>query len=190
MLKFDFYVYSTLLTIICISILLIHRLKTDLTSMSGMIVSMFLGMNVGLTAGILLGTIYQGDLFFSTMLAMLIGAFSGSVTGIAYNPASSIEGFMSGIMGGMMGAMLGEMLPPEKSLVLINIFLTISTSTFFLFKILLQKQSYAKSLKDFVKPVLAFILLSAYLWTGSHLGNVWLHDFIHNMNHNEHHKHP
>lgn len=178
--KFDVYVYSTLFITLFISITMLYRLKAELTSMSGMIVSMFIGMNIGLTTGILLGTIHQGDLFSSTMPAMLIGAFSGSVTGVAYSHAASIEGFMSGMMGGMMGAMLGEMLLPEKSLILINIFLTLSISTLFLFKILRHNHKIAKKLADFVKPFLIFILLTAYLFTGHHLGSAWLNQLNQN----------
>lgn len=70
---------------------------------------------------------------------MLIGAAAGIIMGVLFSAAAAIEGLMSGIMGGMMGAMLGEMLLPEKSLVLINIFLTISIAALLLFRILPKK---------------------------------------------------
>ncbi|MBS8263150.1 hypothetical protein DYI25_01715 [Mesobacillus boroniphilus] len=190
MFLYNAYVFFTLAAVILISIVQVLRHKADMTVMNGMITSMYLGMNIGLTCGILLGAVFQGDLFLSTTLSMLTGAAAGLIMGALFSAAGAIEGLMSGIMGGMMGAMLGEMLPPEKSLVLINIFLTISISTIFLFKILQQTSSYAKSLKDFVKPVLAFILLSTYLLTGTHLGKAWLDDFIHNTNHNGQHQNP
>jgi nitrate/nitrite transporter NarK len=170
------YIGITLSIVLLLSMNFAYHLKDRMAGMSAMIISMFIGMNIGLTSGILLGTINQGDLFLSTLLAMLIGTASGTALGIIFSPVSSIEGFMSGLMGGMMGAMLGEMVPPEKSLILINIFLTISLCTLFLFKIFPQTRTTVKSLKDFIKPALAFLLVSAYLLLGTKLGAAWIQE--------------
>jgi hypothetical protein len=186
-----FYVYvgTTLSFVLILSMIFVHHFKGRLAGMNAMIISMSIGMNIGLTSGILLGTIYQGDLFLSTLLAMLIGAASGTALGIFFGPSSSIEGFMSGLMGGMMGAMLGEMVPPEKSLILINIFLTISLCTLFLFKIFPQTRTTVKSLKDFIKPALAFLLVSAYLLLGTQLGAAWIQDLHGDSSQIQHHQH-
>jgi hypothetical protein len=186
------YVGTTLSIVLILSMILAYQFKDRLTGMNAMIISMFIGMNIGLTSGILLGTYHQGDLFTSTLLAMGIGATSGTVLGLLFGPVSSIEGFMSGIMGAMMGAMLGEMLLPEKALILTNIFLTISISTLFFFKVLPRTRTTVKSVKsfkDFFKPMLAFIILSAYLLLGSRLGSVWLHEIEGDSDHYQHKQH-
>lgn len=170
MFLFNAYVFFTLAVTLLTSIILVFRYKDGLTGMNGMIISMYLGMNIGLTSGVLLGTVFRGDLYLSTILSMLIGAVAGIIMGTLFNSAAAIEGLMSGIMGGMMGAMLGEMLPPDKSLIFINTFLTISIAALFLFKILTQETSLMKSKKYFLKPFFIFIFLVIYLYFGSKLG--------------------
>ncbi|MBT2639270.1 MULTISPECIES: hypothetical protein [unclassified Bacillus (in: firmicutes)] len=188
MIIFNAYVLFSLTVTLLISIMLVLRNRDRLTGMNGMIISMFLGMNIGLTSGVLFGTVYRGDLFLSTILSMLIGAAAGTITGALFSSAAAIEGLMSGIMGGMMGAMLGEMLVPEKSLILINIFLTISAASLFLFKILPKTESSIKSKKYIVKPVLIFTLFIIYLYSGSLLGDDWIND-LHLIKDQEQHQH-
>jgi hypothetical protein len=183
------YVGTTLSIILILSMILAYQFKDRLAGMNAMIISMYIGMNIGLTSGILLGTYHQGDLFTSTLLAILTGTASGTALGFIFGPSSSIEGFMSGLMGGMMGAMLGEMVPPEKSLILINIFLTISLCTLFLFKIFPQSRTTVKSHKDFIKPALAFLLVSTYLLLGNHLGTAWIQDLHGDSSQLQHHQH-
>ncbi|MBT2678266.1 hypothetical protein J7E38_04590 [Bacillus sp. ISL-35] len=187
---FNAFVFFTLSAALLVSIILIRRNRVRLSGMSGMIISMYIGMNIGLTSGILLGTVYRGDLFISTVLSMLIGAASGCILGVFFNTISSIEGLMSGIMGGMMGAMLGEMLLPEKSHIMINIFLTITLSALFLFKILLANSSTINSLKDIIKPAIFFVLLAVYLLSGSLLGFQWVADLQPAQDPPHHMKHP
>lgn len=173
MITFHFYVFFTLGVVLLLSIFLAEKYKTRMTDMMGMTISMFLSMNVGLTSGIFLGTLHQGDLFYSTIFAMIIGAVSGTICCFKLGISSSIEGFMAGVMGGMMGAMLGEMLVPDKSLVLIYIFLTLSICSLFLFKILPDSTSRIHSLTELIKPIMMFIFISAYLLVGSQLGKYW-----------------
>ncbi|MEW8986659.1 MAG: hypothetical protein AB2401_06630 [Bacillus sp. (in: firmicutes)] len=190
MILFNAYIFFTLAVTLVISIILGLRYRNELTSMNGMIISMYLGMNIGLTSGILLGAVFRGDLFLSTILSMLLGAAAGTIMGAVFNAAASIEGLLSGIMGGMMGAMLGEMLPPEKSLILINIFLTISIAALFLFKILPQTESANAPKKYVMKPILAFIMLVIYLYSGSQLGDTWIEALTGSIPHQEHLHHP
>ncbi|WP_079508150.1 hypothetical protein [Mesobacillus jeotgali] len=189
MVIFNAYVFFTLLTVLLVSIILVRNYRPSLSGMSGMIISMYLGMNIGLTTGILLGAVYRGDMFSSTLLSMLIGAVCGSILGALFNTLSSIEGLMSGIMGGMMGAMLGEMLLPEKALIMINIFLTITLSALFLFRILLSDSSSIKSKRDLIKPAISFVLLSIYLLSGSFLGSQWIADLQHLQEPQQHMNH-
>lgn len=190
MFLFNAYVFFTLAAVILISIILTLRHKAKITVMNGMITSMFLGMNIGLTCGILLGSVYRGDLFLSTIISMLTGAAAGLIIGALFNAAAAIEGLMSGIMGGMMGAMLGEMLVPEKSLIFINIFLTISIATLFLYKILRQSESSIKSKMYIIKPVLIFILIFIYLYSGSRFGDNWINSLPFNKDHGQNLHHP
>lgn len=173
MVTFHFFVFFTLGIVLLLSIFLTNKYKTRMTDMMGMTISMFLSMNVGLTSGIFLGTLHQDDLFYSTIFAMIIGAVSGTLCCFKLGISSSIEGFIAGVMGGMMGAMLGEMLDPRKSLVLINIFLTLSICSLFLFKILPNSTNPIQSFTDLIKPIMIFILISAYLLIGSQLGKTW-----------------
>lgn len=191
MILFNTYIFFTLAVTLLVSIILVFRNRNGLTGMNGMIISMYLGMNIGLTSGILLGTVFRGDLFLSTILSMLLGAAAGTIIGALFSSAASIEGLMSGIMGGMMGAMLGEMLPPEKSLIMINIFLTISIAALFLFKILPQTESANIHHKKYlVKPIFTFVLLVIYLYSGSQLGDTWIEALKGSSHDQEHLHHP
>ena len=190
MFLFNAYIFLTLAVTLLLSIMLVLRSRDRLTGMNGMIISMFLGMNIGLTSGVLFGTVFQGDLYLSTILSMLIGAAAGIIMGALVSAAAAIEGLMSGIMGGMMGAMLGEMLLPENSLILINIFLTLSAASLFLFKILPKTEASIKSKKYIIKPVLIFTLFIFYLYTGSLLGDGWINDLQFIKDQEQHLHHP
>lgn len=54
-----------------------YNYKNRLRDMSGMIISMTVGTGIGLTAGVLLGSIYQGSLYASTLYSVLIGNLAG-----------------------------------------------------------------------------------------------------------------
>jgi preprotein translocase subunit YajC len=190
MFLFNSFVFFTLAAVVLVSFVLVRRHKAEMTVMNGMITSMFLGMNIGLTGGILFGSVFRGDLFLSTILSIVIGAAVGILLGGLFNVAAAIEGLMSGIMGGMMGAMLGEMLLPEKSLILINIFLTISIAALFLFKILTQEKSLIKSKKYLLKPFFIFIFLLIYLFFGSKLAGNFIIDLPLIKEHDQHLHHP
>jgi hypothetical protein len=177
MVTFHFFVFFTLGIVLLLSIFLTNKYKTQMTEMMGMTISMSIGMNIGLTSGIFLGTLHQGELFYSTLLAMIIGAVSGAACGFKRGVSSSIEGFMAGVMGGMMGAMLGEMLEPDKSLILINIFLALSVCSLFLFKILPKSTKTINSMTGIIKPIVVFIFIFAYLLFGSQLGKNWVGNF-------------
>lgn len=174
MFTFQFYIFLTLGSVLIISIFLTSKYKAMISHMTGMVMSMFLGMNIGLTSGIFFGTLYQGDLYYSTLLGMIAGAFSGLICCFRMGVSTSAEGFMAGIMGGMMGAMLGEMIDPAQSLVFINIFLTLSVCSLLLYKILTDSSESFISAAEFIKAALLFIMVSAYLIGGAQLGKHWI----------------
>lgn len=152
--------------------ILANRYKQHLLPMSGMVIAMFLAMNTGLTAGILLGSHFKGDLFFSTMLAMVIGALAGFLIGLNLGILSLLEGLMAGIMGGMMGAMLGEMVSVNEATILLNIFFTLTCSSIFLFGILSKKHTKENLIPNkrwLLKPLFLVLFSSCYLLFGSSL---------------------
>ncbi|RSD29447.1 hypothetical protein [Mesobacillus subterraneus] len=187
MFLYNLFVFFSLGVLLLLSAIFAVWYKKQLAGMAGMMISMYIGMNIGLTSGILLGTVFQGSLFLSTLLAMLIAVLSGTLIGFMFSTSAAIEGMMAGMMGGMMGAMLGEMIPPHQTLILVNIFLTISLSGLFLFNILSRKESSVKSKSDFVKPGLLLAILTIYLIAGSQLGYNWVNDL--QKGQGQHHQH-
>ncbi|WP_409254055.1 cupredoxin domain-containing protein [Bacillus sp. SCS-153A] len=131
--------------------------------MSFMIISMYSGMSIGLTLGVMLGALYQGDLYTSTLFSIGAGAVIGFLIGIIHSTLSSIEGLMSGLMGGMMGAMLGEMISTSESIMIIKFLLLLSVISVFLYFILPQTKP-AESLASkgwLFKPLAAFLVIGA-----------------------------
>lgn len=170
--EFHYFVLGTLILVTLISIILSFQYRTKMKSMGSMVISMAISMNIGVTSGILFGFIYQGDLFLSSLISVLIGISVGVAAGFAFGILSVIEGSMAGMMGGMMGAMLGEMISRLQAVSLLNIFLTITVSTLFLYLILSQQNA----VKDngvftswLLKPIFTFIVLVGYFYFGNQL---------------------
>ncbi|SOC40937.1 hypothetical protein [Ureibacillus acetophenoni] len=152
------------LLVITITVFIQSRIaKRKISSMEGMMISMYFSMNLSLTVGVLLGVTYQGDLYLSTMLSIFIGIFVGLLCGSNFGILSVLDGVMAGIMGGMMGAMLGEMIRQDQGVTLVRIFLFLSISTIFLFKII-SKETNSKYW--FVTPLVLTILISFYFIGG------------------------
>lgn len=143
-------------------------LKERLLSMSYMMISMYTGMCIGLTQGVMFGALYQGDLFYSTLLSMGIGGTVGLMIGIIHSPLSSIEGLMAGLMGGMMGAMLGEMISPKESIMILKILLVLSSCSIFLFFIFPRTKSkqYLITKKWLFKPLVVFVSIIIFFVSG------------------------
>jgi len=167
---FHLYVLILIGAITLITILLVLRQKNHISSMSGMIVSMFLGMNVGLTAGITFGTAFQGDLFLSSVWGMGFGILAGCLCGACFGLLSAVEGIMSGLMGGMMGAMLGEMIAADQANLMIKFFLLLSFCTIFLAIILTtSNQATIDNMNWLLKPILTSLVVSCVLFLGNSL---------------------
>jgi uncharacterized cupredoxin-like copper-binding protein len=143
-------------------------LKEQLHSMSYMMISMYTGMSFGLTLGVMFGSLYQGDLFYSTLLSMGIGGIAGLLIGIIHSPLSSIEGLMAGLMGGMMGAMLGEMISFKESIMILKILSGLSLCSIFLFFIFPRTKPEQDLItkKWLFKPLAVFITIFAFFFSG------------------------
>ncbi|WP_201715557.1 hypothetical protein [Rossellomorea arthrocnemi] len=59
--------------------------KERLLSMSYMMISMYTGMCIGLTLGVMFGALYQGDLFYTTLLSIGIGGTVGLMIGVIHS---------------------------------------------------------------------------------------------------------
>lgn len=165
---YQLFVLTTIASSAIAAIILSIKFRHKLSKMQAMVITMAMGMNIGLTAGVLFGTYYQGDLYTSTLVSAGIGVIAGSASGIAFGILPSLEGFMSGLMGGMMGAMLGEMVSQNQAFTMLNILLTLTTSSLLLYNILSAKSSIDEK-KWFLKPVLTFVLLFSFLYFGNQL---------------------
>lgn len=162
------FILTSLLVLTLVITILSSKMKSVITPMQGMSITMFFSMNMGLTAGVLLGGYLQGNLYQSTILSIVIGVIAGLLCGISFGTISCLEGIMSGLMGGMMGAMLGEMINGEQLVKLVRLFLLLTISTIFLFLIFPNK-SNQKGVNNkiwLLKPILLVSIISFYLFGG------------------------
>ena len=167
---FIYYVLIVLSLTTLISMRLSIKWKANIQQMSGLIISMFLGMNVGLTAGVTFAIVYQENLFIATLLGMSVGILAGSLCGICFGLLSLLEGLMAGLMGGMMGAMLGEMILVEQAIFFIKIFLLLSVCTVLLLIILsTPSKNHVMNRRWLLKPFLTSMLIGSVLFFGNSL---------------------
>src|SRR5699024_10765473 len=74
--------------------------------------------------------IYHGDLFKSTIYAIIIGLIVGFLAGLPIGLPAVIDGILSGLMGGMMGAMLGDMVAITRPNAIIDLIAVLITMVF------------------------------------------------------------
>lgn len=159
-----------ILCYICLTVLFfawfIWKRKNELEHMYLMMSSMAIGMMIGLIAGLIFGANYQGDLYVSTLWAMLVGGGFGLIFGIPLSPLCSIEGMLTGVMSGMMGAMLGEMIPGEKVLPILFVFVLVHTACIMLFvKFIHPTSKDVRSVISIHNPIIpAVILIGIFVW--------------------------
>lgn len=171
---FQFFIVLALLLIVIFSFILARNFHIFLHHSQRMVISMVSGTSIGLVVGVMFGSIFQGDLFFSTVSGMSVGAFIGGICNWKLGMVSCIEGLSAGLMGGMMGAMLGEMISISESIILINLFITLAVCSLILYPILACTSCSDQSIpskKWFLKPLLVFLLVISFL-----LGASWLID--------------
>lgn len=124
----EFQVFSYIGLMYAMFSLFIWRRKKIMDHMQLMTSTMAIGMMIGLIAGMIFGAINQGDLYTSTLWAMVLGGGLGMLFGMPISIVCVIEGALSGIMAGMMGAMLGEMVPASRVEPFLFLFLMIYTA--------------------------------------------------------------
>ncbi|WP_236841198.1 cupredoxin domain-containing protein [Brevibacillus formosus] len=134
--------------------------------MQGMMSTMTVSMMIGLIGGLILGDVYRGDLYVSTMWGMLAGGLSGFLIGIPVSILSIVEGILSGVMGGMMGAMLGEMVPSEKVEPLLFVFVMLYTACMLLVAKLIDSNGKETEWSSFLHHpgTPAVLLLMVFFW--------------------------
>ncbi|WP_394219597.1 hypothetical protein [Halobacillus trueperi] len=168
--EFQLFIVSALILIVISSLVLTKKLDTSFHHSQRMVIAMLSGTSIGLVIGLMLGSIFQGNLFISTVLSMSAGAFVGGICNWKLGTVSFIEGLSAGFMGGMMGAMLGEMISIAESIILIRIFITLAACSLFLYPVfacMSHPDPFIPSKKWLLKPFLAFLLVVAFLMGGS-----------------------
>jgi plastocyanin len=91
------------------SIYLVHREKSKLSTMAGMVISLAIATMAGLLSGFLLGS-YSGDMFLSSGISIIIGFTIGFLSGQPLGLIPIMNGALSGLISSLLGAILGVML--------------------------------------------------------------------------------
>ncbi|MCS1352107.1 hypothetical protein [Mechercharimyces sp. CAU 1602] len=167
--EFQIFITLALLLIVIFSILLTRKFHNSLHHNQRMVISMISGTSIGLVIGLMLASMFQGNLFISTVSGMSVGAFIGGICNWRLGMVSCIEGLSAGMMGGMMGAMLGEMMTVTESIILIKLFITLALCSLFLYPVLASTSCADQSItsrKWFIKPLLVFVLVISFLLGG------------------------
>ncbi|WP_153464237.1 hypothetical protein ACJA3J_02760 [Halobacillus sp. SY10] len=167
---FQLFIVLALLLIVIFSLILTKKFHASLHHSQRMVISMISGTSIGLVIGLMLGSLFQGNLFISTVLSISAGAFIGGVCNWKLGMVSCIEGLSAGLMGGMMGAMLGEMISITESIILIKLFITLAVCSLFLYPMFACTSCPDQSIpskKWFLKPILLFLLVISFLLGGS-----------------------
>ncbi|CAM5223591.1 hypothetical protein UACE39S_01060 [Ureibacillus acetophenoni] len=186
---YQLFILGSLIVLTIIVLIQSRIFKKNISSMEGMMISMYFCMNLSLTVGVLLGFTYQGNLIFSTVLTMLIGILVGLIFGSNFGILSVLDGVMAGIMGGMMGAMLGEMIKGDGSIILIRILLFLSISTIFLIIIITRSKITKPSKKLWLlKPIVLATLIIIYFICGVTFAENQINHYY-EPSPNEHEKH-
>ncbi|MFC0525450.1 hypothetical protein ACFFGV_17845 [Pontibacillus salicampi] len=164
------FIVLALLLIVIFSFLLTRRFHTSLHHSQRMVISMVSGTSSGLVVGVMFGSIFQGDLIFSTVLGISVGGSIGGISNCRLGMVSCIEGISAGLMSGMMGAMLGEMLSIYENVILIKLFLTLAVCSLILYPMFACTSSSDQTMpskKWLLKPFLVFLLVMSFLLGGS-----------------------
>ncbi|HLC65673.1 MAG TPA: cupredoxin domain-containing protein [Candidatus Nanoarchaeia archaeon] len=104
-------IYALSLSILTATAFYIHKLRSKLDEMHGMMV----GMTLGMLAGLITSTLFlipTGNFLWGVMIGSFVGLLFGIPFGHLGGHLGIMEGVVAGPMGGMMGAMLGQMVRP------------------------------------------------------------------------------
>lgn len=172
--------FTTLLSLVLISVFVSLKNKRDLSPMSAMMVAMVLGMSIGVSFGLVWGAYLQGNLLLSTIFSVWVGGLAGVLIGAVYGILPAVEGFFTGLMSGMMGAMLAEMIPSQETRLLLKIFVMLIFCSIALVNLIKITSDYEVNIKyGIIKPIILIVLFISYLVTS---------DLYHNKIHNNHPK--
>src|SRR5699024_208930 len=124
--------YLMFISIVLLSIFIIYKTiyyRNKISSMTGMMIAMTLGMSRCIPVVVILGILISDNFFSATVFGMLAGMFVAFLAGLAISLVATLDGLLSGLMGGMMVAMLGEMITAEyqDAIVKIMFFLFLGT---------------------------------------------------------------
>nr|WP_106779349.1 hypothetical protein [Lysinibacillus timonensis] len=125
-------------------------------------IAMSIGMISGTAIGLFIGIQLQGELAFSTLLAIFVSAIIAIFTGRIFNITGIIEALASSFMGAMMGAMLGEMLAPTEQtfmIIAMNVMYSL-VMTILLYMMHAEHQKTIKSSKVIVAPLFLMLFLT------------------------------
>lgn len=131
-------IISLIIVIFLIAVLMgrLHRQGSTLSTMSGMMATMTVGMLSSLIVGTIAGIVIE-RLFLSAVIGVLFGIVVGYILGLPLSLLASMDGMLSGIMGGMMGAMLGVMVTTDyPTLTIVFVDLLFFVAMAFLYKLL------------------------------------------------------
>lgn len=117
-------IYILSLAVLIATAFYIHKLRSKLDEMHGMMVGMTLGMLAGLVTSTLF-LIPTGNFLWGVMIGSFIGLLFGMPLGHLGGHLGIMEGVVAGPMGGMMGAMLGQMVRPFSIEIFIPFFMFI-----------------------------------------------------------------
>ncbi|WP_179104348.1 plastocyanin/azurin family copper-binding protein [Virgibacillus proomii] len=160
---------------------IIIRFRHRITSMTGMMIAMALGMSTGLTIGVIVGIIFAGNLFYSTVIAMLTGVIFGLFAGMPLSLVAVLDGTLSGMMGGMMGAMLGEMIKYDYQDAFIRIMFMFFIATVIILFWMMQ-QEFIKGKRLWNHPLVSLIIFVIIM-----IGFQQLGPFVSSSKSSEHH---
>ncbi|MED4017529.1 hypothetical protein [Sutcliffiella cohnii] len=135
---------------------------------------MSISMSMGLTVGLLFGIIFQGNLFMSTLIAIVVGGVIALIVSFAFGTLTTVEGLMASLMGAMMGAMLGEMIPTHQSAFLLMFFLVLSICATLLFLVVPTKANHQDeqvTKRWLLKPFLVTFGLCIFVLLGIQLSH-------------------
>lgn len=141
------------------SIYLLNKEKNKLSSTSGIMAAITVGMMTGLQSGYLIGE-YSGDLFFSSGLSMIIGFVIGFLAGQPINILSVIGGALSGLFSGLLGSMLGILLQIENPAIMLGIILGLYVMIISLVIVFIKVESKENFSLD-TQGISPFVILSA-----------------------------
>jgi heme/copper-type cytochrome/quinol oxidase subunit 2 len=151
------------------SIYLVHREKSKLSTMAGMVISLAIATMAGLLSGFLLGS-YSGDMFLSSGISIIIGFTIGFLSGQPLGLIPIMNGALSGLISSLLGAILGVMLQyttPTVMLLLLLLLYVVITGIVIIFILVETSDKFSldtQGLSPFAILSAGVILVTVFLF--------------------------